>query len=126
MPRAVPDALRQPPADGGQIVPEQGVGPERLHDRALVVQRPGSYSLRKVGTVLGNTASLSRIFPAELAARRLTDKSILQFLTSSGNRNSGQGILKNPLSAMYAGSVMAYIKIYFSLFHKLKVIFPKW
>ena len=94
MPRAVPDALRQPPADGGQIVPEQGVGPERLHDSALVVQRPGSYPLRKIGTVLGNTASLSRIFPAELAARRFTDKSVLQFLTSSGNRNSGQGILK--------------------------------
>ena len=94
MPRTVPDTLGQPPADGGQIVPEQGVGPERLHDSALVVPRPGSYPLRKIGTVLGNTASLSRIFPAELAARRFTDKSVLQFLTSSGNRNSGQGIFK--------------------------------
>lgn len=94
-----------------------------VHGHALVVQRPGSYPLRKVGTVLGNTASLSRIFPAEFAARRLTDKSVLQFLTSSGNRNSGQGILKILCPLCTLGLLwVTYIKNFYHPCEKLHII----
>lgn len=58
IPRAVPDALRQPPADGGQIVSEQGIRPKRLHDRVLVVQHACSYLLRKAGMGMASEVSI--------------------------------------------------------------------